>query len=171
MTKKGKGISRHESLYPLSHHHQNGLAIALYLKRAGTDLSSFTIEEVKGKLQLFWEESGNEHFRDEEELLLPTFAKYESLHQPEISEMLIEHVQIRSMVHQVLEASGDVLDHMHQLGETLEKHIRQEERVIFPMIEKVLPEEDLQAMHPRFHQVNPPDEGVFFDPRRGTSQE
>ncbi|QQK76699.1 hemerythrin domain-containing protein [Salicibibacter cibarius] len=168
--KRRRGVRRHEALFPLSHHHQNGLATALYLKRAGTEESEFSLDAIKGKLKLYWEEGGQQHFRDEEELLLPAFAKYDALQQPEISEMLIEHVQMRALVNQVLEATENEVDDMHQLGDILEKHIRKEERVIFPMIEKALPEEDLQALYPHFHQIDTPEEGVFFDKDRGTSQ-
>ncbi|QDI92615.1 hemerythrin domain-containing protein [Salicibibacter halophilus] len=163
MTKKGKGIKRHESLYPLSHHHQNGLAVALHLKRAETEESTFTVEETKFKLQRYWENGGSEHFRDEEELLLPAYARYASLAQPEISEMLVEHVQIRALVQQVLETDAGAED-MHRLGKLWEQHIRKEERVIFPMLEKALPEDTLEKLHPHFHRMDPPSEGVFYDP-------
>ncbi|WP_246476537.1 hemerythrin domain-containing protein [Salicibibacter cibi] len=128
------------------------------MKRAETEESTFTVEEIKQKLQRFWESGGNEHFRDEEELLLPAYARYVSLDEPEISEMLVEHVHIRALVQQVLETTGtdDGVEAMHRLGTILEQHIRKEERVIFPMMEKVLPEDVLERLHPRFHQVDPP---------------
>ncbi|QQK75313.1 hemerythrin domain-containing protein [Salicibibacter cibarius] len=94
---------------------------------------------------------GNEHFRDEEELLLPAY----SLDEPEISEMLVEHVHIRALVQQVLETTDGGGEAMHHLGTMLKQHICKEERVIFPMMEKVLPEDVLERLHPRFHQVDP----------------
>jgi iron-sulfur cluster repair protein YtfE (RIC family) len=32
---------------------------------------------------------------------------------------------------------------LHQLGERLERHIRHEERVLFPLIEEALPDDEL----------------------------
>lgn len=40
---------------------------------------------------------------------------------------------------------------MHELGDLLEKHVRKEERIIFPIIEKALPEDVLEEMAPYIH--------------------
>lgn len=152
---KSRGIKRHKALYPLSHHHHHGLVIAHRLMKAGTEKSKFTNEDLKQKLQQFWHPGGNDHFREEEELLLPTYAKYESLDRPEIVENLLEHVQIRSMIRQVLEQSSISELLMRKLGALLEAHIRKEERVIFPMIEQALPEEELLKLGSEFTDLTP----------------
>jgi len=159
--KRGNGIKRNEAMFPLSHFHQNGLAIEMFLKRAETEESTYTVEELKEKLQQVLERGGNEHIRDEEEILLATYAQYTSLEAPEIPEMLVEHVQIRALVQQVI--SDGRIEDMHRLGNLLEQHIRKEERVIFPMIEEAVPVEVLKTLHPKFHQVEPPAEGIFFN--------
>lgn len=152
---KSRGIKRHKSLHPLSHHHHHGLVMAHRLMKAGTEESKFTNEALKQKLQEFWESGGNDHFREEEELLLPVYAKYESLDRPEIVENLLEHVLIRSMVRQVLEQPTISEPLMHELGTLLEAHIRKEERVIFPFIEKALPEEELLKLGSEFTDLTP----------------
>lgn len=149
MTKR-KGIKRHESLKDLSRHHMIGLHLALKLKRAGTEESRLTIEEIKKEADDFWNPDGQEHFREEEEILLPAYAQYEAINKTEIIEMLLEHVQLRSLFNQLLKTEGD-LNVMHELGDLLEHHIRKEERVVFPMIEKALPEEKLQELAPYLH--------------------
>lgn len=136
---KKKGIKRHESLQPLSRHHMVALYLALKLRRAGTEKSRWSIEEVYEDLKDFWEPDGNRHFREEEEILLVTSAQYITIDLPEIREMLIEHVQIRALIHKLLKTEEVQLDVMHELGTLLEAHVRKEERVIFPMIEKALP--------------------------------
>lgn len=142
---------RHDALHPLTHHHHHALVAALKLKRAGTKDSDLTIEEVKNELRSFWESGGQEHFREEEEILLPVYARYASLDRPEIPEMLLEHVQIRAMVQEILEKGTDLVGQMNQLGKLLEAHVRKEERVIFPTIEDALPEEQLQKLKPYLH--------------------
>src|SRR5690625_4329369 len=102
--KKGKGLKRHESLQPLSRHHMIGLHTALKLRRANTDKSRYTIEEILEDLQAFWEPEGQEHFREEEEILLTVFAQHASIDRPEIKEMLIEHIQIRALINTILKA-------------------------------------------------------------------
>lgn len=151
MEKKHKGIKRHKVLQPLSRHHMVGLHTALKLKRAGTDESRWTIEETMEDLKSFWDPAGQQHFREEEEILIPAFAQYASIDREEIKEMLLEHVKIRSLIDMLLQSNEQDVPRMHELGKLLEIHIRKEERVIFPMIEKALPEEKLQELAPYFH--------------------
>lgn len=144
-------VKRHEALQPLSRHHHHALVAALKLKRAGTEKSKFTTEEVKTDLQLFWNPGGKNHFREEEEILLPAYAKYTALDHPEISEMLLEHVKIRSLISEVDKVEGDPIALMHELGHLLEEHVRKEEGTIFPMIEEALPKQALVDLAPCFH--------------------
>lgn len=142
---------RHEVLHPLSHHHHHALVMALKLKRAGTTKSSLSPDEIRAELKAFWEPGGLEHFREEEEILLPAYAQYASLELPEITEMLLEHVKIRSLVNRVLKENEKNVLVMNELGHLLEAHVRKEERVIFPMIEDALPEKEIQKLQPYFH--------------------
>jgi len=151
MDQPKKGIKRHEALYPLSHHHHHALFLALRLKRMGTDKSKLTVDEMKKEVEEFWEKDGNQHFRDEEEIVLPVYAQYESVDHPEIIEMLLEHVKLRSYVHQILTTEDDPIPLMNDFGELLNTHVRREERIVFPMIEKELPEHELQDLKPYLH--------------------
>lgn len=154
MEQKRKGIKRHEALYPLSHHHHHALFLALKLRRAGTDKSKLTTMEIKNELIQFWDNGGQEHFREEEEVLLPSYALHHgSINQPEIIEMLLEHVNIRALIQKIKQMDSDLEPVLQQLGNMLEAHIRKEERILFPMIEKALPEEALEALAPYLHKL------------------
>lgn len=146
-----KGIKRHETLKPLSRHHMIGLHLALKLKRAGTEISRFSFEQIIQDTKIFWLPDGQNHFREEEEILLPVYAQYADINTPEITTMLLEHVTIRMHIDKLLSADSMTLDEMHTFGELLENHIRKEERIIFPMIEKALPEEKLIELVPYLH--------------------
>ncbi|HLS36282.1 MAG TPA: hemerythrin domain-containing protein [Bacillota bacterium] len=149
--KRRRRLKRHESLQPLSRHHMEALHLALKLRRAGTEKSDLTLEELQQELKNFWEPNGQEHFREEEEILLPTYAQYKDINQPEIIEMLLEHVEIRSLVKQIL-AMDDIDETvMHKLGELLDAHVRKEERIIFERIQKELPEDVLIELEPYLH--------------------
>src|SRR5690625_494461 len=144
MLKKPKrGIKRHETLQPLSRHHMVALHLALKLSRADTEKSKLSLEEIKQEVQEFWEPGGQQHFREEEEILLPTFALYADVEQSEIIDMLIEHVKIRSLIDKIIVSKEIDVSTLHDLGALLESHVRKEERIVFPMIEKALPEEVL----------------------------
>lgn len=127
------------------------LHLALKLSRVGTDKSQLTPEEMKEEVRTFWEPNGQQHFREEEEILLTTFAKHASIERPEIIDMLLEHVTIRSLIDTILTSPTIDIDTMHQLSTILEAHVRKEERVIFPLIEKTLPEDVLVELAPYLH--------------------
>jgi len=151
MAKRRKGIKRHETLKPLSRHHMIGLHLALKFKRAGTKESRLTLEEIIEDAREFWVPDGYEHFREEEEVLLPAYSEYGDINDSEIVTMLVEHVLIRAGMIKLLEENERDIEKMHELGKLLEQHIRREERIIFPMIEKTLPEDKLEELAPYLH--------------------
>ena len=147
---KRKGLKRHEALQPLSRHHMIGLHVGLKLSRTGTDKSKNSLEEIIEDTREFWFLGGQEHFREEEEILLPAYAIHEDINQPEVIEALLEHVTIRSGMKRLFD--GELQEEeMRELGTLLHNHIRKEERTLFPMIETALPEEKLQELAPYFH--------------------
>lgn len=148
---KRRGIRRHETLKPLSRHHMEGLHLALKLKQAGMKESKLSEVEIIQDAHEFWEPGGQSHFREEEEILLPAYAEYEDIDHPTVVQMLLEHVWIRSYMTRLLGKESMYASEMQKFGALLESHIRDEERTIFPMIEKALPEEKLIELAPYFH--------------------
>jgi hypothetical protein len=65
-------VKRSEALAPLSRDHHQGLFVAMQLKRAAPD----TREAARAAFIEFFEIEGGRHFRAEEELLLPAFARH-----------------------------------------------------------------------------------------------
>lgn len=145
---RGESIERHESLQPLSRHHMVALLLALNLRRVGTEKSKSTPEEMQLELKAFWLPEGQEHFREEEEILVTTFAQHAEVDIPEVQDMLMEHVKIRALIDTILKMEEIDISAMHKLGELLDLHVRKEERILFPLIEKALPEEVLNEMAP-----------------------
>lgn len=144
---KRKGIRRHKALQPLSRHHMIGLHVGLKLLRTGTEKSKISLEQIIEDTREFWFLGGQEHFREEEEILLPAYAAYADLNQSDIIEMLLEHVMIRSGMNRLF-AEELCEGEIRELGTLLHGHIRREERILFPMIEEALPEEKLQEIAP-----------------------
>ncbi|EJY57117.1 Hemerythrin HHE cation binding domain-containing protein [Alicyclobacillus hesperidum URH17-3-68] len=110
-------------------------------------------DELRAELERFWHNGGQEHFREEEEVLLPAYAKHAPLNRPEIVQLLLEHVQVRSMVSQICDEHRD--DVMQELGKLLQSHVRNEEQVVFPMIEAALSEPELERLAPYFAEHYP----------------
>jgi hemerythrin-like domain-containing protein len=129
-------MKRSEALKVLSHQHHQGLFAALQLKRASAETAG---EARSVFLDFYYERHGARHFRGEEELLLPAYARHTACDRPEVVRVLTEHVDLRRRG-QDLEANPDPdPSALRELGERLERHIRSEERELFPMIEEALP--------------------------------
>jgi len=145
-------LKRHVALQPLSRHHHHALVLALRLKRIGISASSDTVAGLCEDVVRFWETGGQAHFREEEEVLWPTYAQYARLDRPEIAESLLDHVRIRGRILQIARlaaanaAEADLLPPLHELGDWLDVHVRTEERVLFPLIETVIPKEVLDGL-------------------------
>jgi iron-sulfur cluster repair protein YtfE (RIC family) len=143
-------MRRSEALRVLSHQHHQGLFAALQLKRARPE----TADEARRVFIEFFEREGARHFRAEEELLLPAFARHTEFDQPAIVRVLTEHVDLRRRG-QDLEAGRDPDPaELRELGERLESHIRHEERVLFPMIEQALPTKELERLGAAFARAD-----------------
>jgi hypothetical protein len=62
-----RAVKRSDALAPLSRQHHHGLSAALKLKRA----DAAAAPEARAAFLEFWDREGRDHFRVEEELLLP----------------------------------------------------------------------------------------------------
>lgn len=134
-------MKRVESLTPLSRDHHEALFQAQRLRRAGED----DLAEVQRRALEFWTSHGSRHFRIEEEVLLPAYARHADPDQDAVIRVLVDHVWIRERIARL--ESGELdLAGSHELGDRLEGHVRHEERVLFPLIEEALPRAELDAL-------------------------
>jgi hemerythrin-like domain-containing protein len=140
-------MKRSTALTPLSHQHHAGLYVALQLKRATPE----TAADARRAFLDFFAHEGSEHFRQEEELLLPAYARHRGADDPAIVRVLVDHVELRRRADDLVrsDAAADV-DDLRELGRRLEGHIRHEERVLFPAVESALPDEELERLGASF---------------------
>jgi hemerythrin-like domain-containing protein len=138
-------MTRHPSLRDLSFDHHHALVQALRLRRAGEGDHAH-VQQVAREFLAFWDEHTRPHFREEEEALLPFFARWGDPDAEPIARMLREHVLIRRDVALLQSASTWEASSLRALGEALEAHVRLEERVVFPLIEASLPPHALDAL-------------------------
>jgi hemerythrin-like domain-containing protein len=141
-------MKRSDALAPLSRQHHQGLAVALKLKRADADSAA----AARVAFLEFWDSEGREHFQIEEEVLLPAYARHGEPDHPAVVRVLVEHVDLRRRGQDLAAASEADPSVLCDLGERLERHIRHEERVLFPLVEAALPEAELaQVMRDSGH--------------------
>jgi hypothetical protein len=135
-------MKRARALISLSRDHHQVLAVALRLRRATDE----TAAEVRGDALRFWMTAGRAHFRAEEEVLLPAFARHGDAHHPLVARALCDHVAIRQRMGSLLDDRLPELACLHELGRILSDHVRLEERELFVLIEDTLPATDLAAV-------------------------
>lgn len=134
-------MKRHPSLVPLSRDHHGSLILARLMQKNAPAYKDLP-DTVDGKrayaIELFNKDI-RPHFVKEEKLYHAVF------HYPELQDMLTtifaEHKELIRLF-EGLSQHADA-DMLNQAGALLEKHIRTEERELFPLMEKVCTEEEL----------------------------
>lgn len=147
-------MKRDPALVPLSHDHHHALVQARRLRRAsgGPDAAVAAAEFLH-----FFAAETSPHFRLEEELLFP-----EAVDQAEAQEALVrtllEHQRLRALVAELERrlAAGEAPDEvMAALGRLLEEHVRHEERVLFPLIERLCDAATLARLGQKLNEHEP----------------
>lgn len=136
-------MKRHPALEQLSRDHHHALVVAQRLKRA----QASTADEAREAFLDYWTSEGRAHFREEEEILLPTLARFTDPDQPVVTRVLLDHVRIRRLAAEL--ADDSPLAQLHTLGAELQQHVRREERDLFGVIEETIPEIELLELAAR----------------------
>ena len=121
-------MKRRPELQDLSRDHHEALAVALRLKRAG----DADADEVRARLHEYLERIGDDHFDVEEELLLAPLRESET-GAVMADRICAEHRELRALAAAAPDAPAAQL---HELGGALERHVRFEEREVFPYLEQ-----------------------------------
>lgn len=142
-------IKRSKELQPLSRQHHNGLFFCLLLEKGVKKQADKIL--MRDFCQYFWEKDLEHHFELEEKNLTP-FSSYDDLKEG-IDRMMKEHVFIRKFF-----TNPDILNEysiFDQLQQLIDKHIRFEERELFPLIQSVINEEEMQKLGRAFeNEIN-----------------
>jgi iron-sulfur cluster repair protein YtfE (RIC family) len=153
-------MKRRPELHPLSEHHHHVLVLALDIRRAAESSApdrDQKLRQLAGSLLRFWDESGQTHFLEEEQVLLPKYARHFRLDKdPEIMRMLGDHAAIRAQVEDLRECLGQNFapERLIELGRILHDHVRLEEDRIFPRLEKALTEIELKSVGSRLTRLH-----------------
>ena len=140
-------MKRHRSLYPLSHDHHQGLILAQLIKKNAPKYKNLP-NTIDGKVEYtiyFYNTELVKHFRNEEEILFPPAKGKDKKIDSLIDEIISEHRKIKSLVDS-LKSENNYENVLDELGNLLESHIRKEERSLFPEIEKILSEKELELL-------------------------
>jgi hemerythrin-like domain-containing protein len=135
-------MKRSRALASLSRDHHHALVVAQQLRRA----THATAAEARAAFLDYWADHGRLHFRLEEELLFPAYAGHGDPQAPVVLRALGDHAIIRHRANVLAAADSADPDALEQLGTALAAHVRLEEREVFPLIERVMPKGELDAL-------------------------
>jgi hemerythrin-like domain-containing protein len=147
---------RHPSLVPLSHDHHHGLALALRCRKQALGqlkpMGAEGLRERAHEFREFFAQNLVNHFRAEEEVLFPQLSSRVPESAKTIDLLLREHEQIRSFIPE-LDAERGLAKLVFDLGDLLERHIRKEERELFPLFEEHVDRFDAEILGQRIKTI------------------
>ena len=138
-------IKRDPRLIWLSRDHHDGLLIGWKI-RQGIAYKVPTARIVDYVLNAFAAEL-EPHFAEEEDLIFSRLDKSDELR----SRAEGDHTAIRSMMGKLNSSGVDTVAVLHEFAAMLQAHIRFEERILFPHVERTIPAEDLDAIGRQLH--------------------
>uniref|UniRef100_UPI004047CA4D hemerythrin domain-containing protein n=1 Tax=Mariniflexile sp. TaxID=1979402 RepID=UPI004047CA4D len=133
---KNKPIKRHKALQPLSRDHHHGLLLSWKI-RAGIS-KSIEAHRIKNYADWFFENHLIPHFEMEEKHVFTILGSNNEL----VKKALADH---RRLIRLFKKDEVDTLV-LSKIEEELDKHIRFEERILFPEIQKSATDEELNYM-------------------------
>jgi hemerythrin-like domain-containing protein len=160
-------MRRDHALVRLSRDHHRALVVAQGLGRA----TEATLTDAVESFRSYWKLEGAEHLAAEEQILLPLLAQQARQGEQVVGEVLIDHLVLRRQADRLLAAGegSDRLEQVRALGAELAEHVRREERVLFPLVERVVSTEELAELadrleHAQLHLIRRSEDAPQEDP-------
>lgn len=129
-------MKRHIALQPLSREHHGALLLAQLLRNDAPDYAGLPTD-IQGKAAYagnFFRETLQQHFEKEETIFNQSKGLATDL-DTMIDETIAEHLLLKKLFNE-LNTPDISNDQLHTLGLLLNSHIRNEERVLFPLLEQ-----------------------------------
>lgn len=141
-------MKRHPSLEDLSRDHFHALAQSQEIRKTVEgETDADPLNQVARQFLAFWHEDALAHFREEEEVLLPIYARHVLPSQDDhVRRMLDDHAWFRDVVFELerqVREGGEYRALLAEVGQRLAEHARLEEREIFERMQAVMTDQDL----------------------------
>lgn len=145
-------IKRSPHILKLSRDHHFSLLFSWKIRKGlkqGTDPG-----RIREYVKYFWETDMCAHFREEEEIL------FAPLNDAFVQRAIDDHRKIREMIGQLQSAipAEAIAAQLGDLADAVDRHVRYEERELFPHLERELTEAQLEAIGAAMHAVAAPRE-------------
>jgi hemerythrin-like domain-containing protein len=132
-------IKRNEHIVKLSKDHHFTLLFCWKI-RSGLKLK-VEPERIIKYVQYFWNKHMQPHFNEEETIL---FASVKN--DAAVQKALNEHTQIQLQIKALGSLANNAQEELSALADTVDNHIRYEERELFPHLERILSNEQLKVI-------------------------
>lgn len=141
-----KPIKRNENILPLSRDHHHGLLFCWKIKQGiGKKVTGNRIQKYVG---YFWDSHLCGHFEEEEHLL---FCEVDD---KLCDDAILQHAEIAELIKMITNDNKTDDDTFALLASKLEKHIRFEERELFPFLELAISPEKMVSIGMRLAQAH-----------------
>jgi hemerythrin-like domain-containing protein len=138
-----KPIKRNENIVKLSKDHHASLLFCWKL-RQGIKYH-VAIGRLIKYVQYFWVHHFSTHFKEEEEFL------FKPLKDEVVQKAIDDHEKIKTFIDQVTFSETGKDDVLLELVELVDQHVRYEERILFPHLEKKLSDAQLETIGKRIN--------------------
>lgn len=136
-----KPLKRHKALVSFSREHHHGLLLSWKI-RSGFS-KNIEVERIKTYADWFFENHLVPHFELEETHIFPLLEPSNEL----VKRALADHRRLKRL----FKTEDEIEKSLSKIEEELEQHIRFEERVLFPEIQKVATEDQLNVIEKIHH--------------------
>jgi iron-sulfur cluster repair protein YtfE (RIC family) len=146
-------MKRNKNLETLSWEHHDGLVVAFRVEKG---INNQTNPKVMVEyLSHIWDHTLQHHFWQEEAALMPHLQQIEEGNKL-ISKMINDHIMLKSLLTNLQHSETNQEATLKDFSYLLSEHIRFEERILFPLAEKMMPAEKLAQIGKFLHQQHRP---------------
>jgi len=141
-------VKRHPALVGLSDDHHHELVQARRLLEAAGGDADGRLRAGASYVDVFFRDTV-EHFRREEETVLPLYARQPSADAALLERIRREHMELHGLARalRAVVAADDVsIETLEALGSLLRAHVRLEERELFEDVQRVVPAAELDRL-------------------------
>jgi hemerythrin-like domain-containing protein len=151
-------IKRDQHIVRLSREHHTGLLFGWKIRQGLKN--STAPERIVQYARYFWQQHLLPHFREEEEILFVPIPS-----DPQVARAKQEHKGLKQLIEglDTHSAAVPLAKQLQQLADELDRHIRFEERELFPHLEKALTADQLESIGRQLDAIPAPEEEDRFE--------
>ena len=147
-THMAQPLKRHPALIPLSQDHHFGLLLTWKIRQGFN--KGIGRQRILAYVDYFVNEHLEKHFQNEEDYLFSYLAKNDLLRK----EAENQHEYLRELFRKMVSSREVEEDDLNEFADSLESHIRFEERKLFPYIQVELLEDDLKEFQEKMEMIH-----------------